>query len=286
MSRIAYVNGAYLPVADSMVNIEDRGYQFSDGVYEGITVYKGALIDLGPHIDRLWRSLGELEIETPMEKAPLGFVIREVVRQNRIKNGFVYLQITRGVASRDHPFPAFAIPALTITCKRLDNDAVRARARKGVAASSQPDIRWGRCDVKSISLLPNILAKQAARVAGAFEAMMVDGEGLVTEGSSTNIWMVSKSGELITRSTDDNILAGITRAAVKSLCADHQMKITYRAFSLEEAFEARELFFTSSTAGAMPIVTLDGKTIGGGKVGPIGLKLIDAYRVHMENQVS
>lgn len=285
MSRIAYVNGAYLPMVDAMVNIEDRGYQFSDGVYEGITVYKGALIDLAPHIDRLWRSLGELEIAAPMEKAPLGFIIREVVRRNRIKNGFVYLQVTRGVASRDHPFPAFAIPALTITCKRLDIDGVEARARKGVAASSQPDMRWDRCDVKSISLLPNILAKQAAREAGAFEAMLIDDDGLVTEGSSTNIWMVSKSGELITRSTDDNILPGITRAAVKSLCADHQITITESAFTLEEAQGAAELFLTSSTSGAMPIVTLDGKQIGDGKVGPIGLKLIESYRAHMEKQV-
>ncbi len=285
MSRIAYVNGAYLPMVDAVVNIEDRGYQFSDGVYEGITVYKGALIDLGPHIDRLWRSLGELEIAAPMDKAPLGFVIREVVRRNRIKNGFVYLQITRGVARRDHPFPDFAIPALTITCKRLDIDGVEARARKGVAASSQPDMRWDRCDVKSISLLPNILAKQAAREAGAFEAMLIDDDGLVTEGSSTNIWMVSKAGELITRSTDDNILPGITRAAVKSLCADHQIAVTERAFTLEEAQGAAELFLTSSTAGAMPIVTLDGKQIGDGKVGPIGLKLIESYRAHMEKQV-
>lgn len=285
MSRIAYVNGAYLPMVDAVVNIEDRGYQFSDGVYEGITVYKGSLVDLGPHIDRLWRSLGELEIAAPMEKAPLGFVIREVVRRNHIKNGFVYLQVTRGVASRDHPFPAFAIPALTITCKRLDIDAIEARARKGVAASSQPDMRWDRCDVKSISLLPNILAKQAARAAGAFEAMLIDDEGLVTEGSSTNIWMVSKTGELITRSTEDNILPGITRAAVKALCADHQIAITERAFTLEEAHKAAELFLTSSTAGAMPIVTLDGKAIGDGKVGPIGLKLIDVYKKHMEDQV-
>lgn len=286
MSRIAYVNGAYLPMSQSVVNIEDRGYQFSDGVYEGITVYKGALIDLEPHIDRLWRSLGELQMATPMEKAPLGFIIREVVRRNRIKNGFVYLQITRGVAPRDHPFPAFAIPALVITCKKLNIDAVEARARAGIAASSQPDMRWGRCDVKSISLLPNILAKQAARVAGAFEAMLIDDDGLVTEGSSTNIWMVSKAGELVTRSTDDNILPGITRAAVKELCASHQIIVVERAFSLEEAMDARELFLTSSTAGAMPIVTLDGKPIGDGTVGPVGLKLIDSYSAHMESQVS
>ena len=286
MSRIAYVNGAYLPMSDALVNIEDRGYQFSDGVYEGITVYKGALIDVEPHIDRLWRSLGELQIASPMERGPLKFIITEVVRRNRVKNGFVYLQITRGVARRDHPFPAMAIPALTITCKRLDIDAVEARARKGVAVSSQPDMRWDRCDVKSISLLPNILAKQAAREAGAFEAMMIDDDGLVTEGSSTNIWMVTKGGELVTRSTDDNILPGITRASVKGLCNDHQMSVTERAFTLEEALDAADLFLTSSTAGAMPIVELDGKTIADGKVGPVGLKLIDAYKAHMENQVS
>ena len=286
MSRIAYVNGAYLSMAESMVNIEDRGYQFADGVYEGITVYKGSLIDLDPHLDRLWRSLCELQMAVPMDKAPLGFVIREVVRRNRIKNGFIYLQITRGVASRDHAFPQFSTPALTITCKRLDIDAIEAKARKGVAALSQTDMRWGRCDIKSISLLPNILAKQAAREAGAFEAMLIDNGGMVTEGSSTNIWMVSKSGELVTRSTEDNILPGITRAAIKSLCADHQIKVAERAFTLKEAKEARELFLSSSTAGAMPITQLDGNPVGDGAVGPIGLKLIDAYRAHMDEQAS
>ena len=286
MSRIAYVNGAYQSMADAMVNIEDRGYQFADGVYEGILVYKGALIDLDPHIERLWRSLGELQMAAPMGKGPLGFVIREVVRRNRVQNGFVYLQITRGVAPRDHAFPEFSIPALTITCKRLNSDAIEQRARKGVAASSQPDMRWGRCDVKSISLLPNILAKQAAREVGAFEAILIDDDGLVSEGSSTNIWMVSTSGELITRSTDDNILPGITRASIKPLCAAHQISFTERAFTLEEAMDAREMFLTSSTAGAMPIVTLDGCMVGDGKVGPVSLKMIDIYRKHLDSHVT
>lgn len=285
MSRIAYVGGAYVPMRQAVVNIEDRGYQFADGVYEGITVYKGALIDLEPHIERLWRSLGALQMATPMDRGPMTFVIKEVVRRNHIKNGFIYLQITRGVAPRDHPFPALAIPELVITCKRLDMDAIEARARKGVAVSSQPDMRWDRCDVKSISLLPNILAKQAAREAGAFEAMLIDDDGLVTEGSSTNIWMVSKEGEIITRSTDDNILPGITMVAIKKLAAKLQLKVVDRAFTLEEAHGAVEMFLTSSTAGTMPIVKLDDKDIGDGKVGPIGNKLIDAYRAHMQEQV-
>jgi len=284
MSRIAYVNGAYVPMSEAYVHIDDRGYQFADGVYEGVSIRHGKLIDLEPHLDRLWRSMGELQMATPMDRGPMRLVLKEVVRRNRIKDGFLYLQITRGVAPRDHPFPAQTPwPAMVVTVKRLDFDAITNRAlTQGVAASSQPDIRWGRCDVKSTSLLPNILAKQAAREAGAFEAVMVDKDGYVTEGSSTNIWMVTNDGTLITRSTDDNILSGITRRSVMNVAYELLMKVEERAFTLEEAKGAAEMFLTSSTSCAMPIVTLDGEKIGDGTPGPVAKRLVEAYKAFMD----
>lgn len=283
MSRVAYVNGAYVPMNEAYVHIDDRGYQFADGVYEGISVRRGKLVDLEPHLDRLWRSMQELRIAPPMERGPMRFILREVVRRNRINDGFIYMQITRGVARRDHPFPVHSVPAMVVTAKRMDFDASMKRAaEQGVAASSQPDIRWGRCDVKSTSLLPNILAKQAAREAGAFEAVLVDKDGYVTEGSSTNIWMVTKDGKLVTRSTDDNILPGITRQSVKKVAESLQMSIEERKFSLEEAKDAAEMFLTSSTSCATPIVMLDGEKIGDGTPGPVAKRLIEAYQAYMD----
>lgn len=282
MSRIAYVNGAYVPLDMAFVHIEDRGYQFADGVYEGVTVAGGRMIDLEPHLDRLERSLRELQIDMPMGRGPMTLVFQETIRRNRLKNAFLYVQVTRGVAKRDHPFPAECESTLVVTARRLDLNAVRARAEKGVKAVSQPDIRWGRCDVKSIGLLPNVLAKQAAREEGGFEAVMVDKDGFVTEGSSTNIWMVDASGTLVTRSTSDNILPGITRKTVAKLAEELQLKVEERAFTLEEAKAAKEMFLTSSTSCATPIVDLDGHKIGDGTPGPAAQRLIDAYWSYMD----
>lgn len=284
MSRIAYVNGAYVPTSEAFVHIDDRGYQFADGVYEGVSIRHGKLIDLAPHLDRLWRSMGELRINAPMERGPMRLVLAEVVRRNRIRDGFLYLQVTRGVAPRDHSFPTKApAPAMVVTAKRLDFDASINRAlTTGIRASSQPDIRWGRCDVKSTSLLPNILAKQAAREAGGFEAVLFDKDGYVTEGSSTNIWMVDKNGALVTRSTDDNILPGITRATIKVIAGELQIKVEERAFTLEETKAANEMFLTSSTSCAMPIVALDGQKIGDGTPGPVAKRLVEAYKAYMD----
>lgn len=283
MSRIVYVNGAYVPTQNAYVHINDRGYQFADGVYEGITVRKGKLVDLVPHLDRLWRSLNELSIPSPMDRGPMQFVFQEVIRRNRISDGFLYVQITRGVATRDHPFPApGTAPGFVVTCRRLSLGAVYKRAHAGVTGSTQPDIRWGRCDIKSISLLPNILAKQAARQAGAFEAVLVDGNGFVTEGSSTNMWIVDKGGTLITRPTSENILPGITRARIKDLAGKLQITTEERAFTVQEALNASEMFLTSSTGCALPIVEVDGQKIGDGTPGPIALRLVDAYFDFME----
>ncbi|WP_417455815.1 D-amino-acid transaminase [Kordiimonas sp.] len=283
MSRVAYVNGAYVPHDEAVVSIDDRGYQFADAVYEGVTVRKGQMVDLEPHLDRLARSMRELAMAAPMDRAPMRFVFREVIRRNRISDGFLYIQISRGVARRDHAFPTTPIvPSLIVTCKRLSIDGVIARAAKGVKAFSESDIRWGRCDIKSTSLLPNILAKQAAKEKGGFEAVLVDSDGYVTEGSSTNMWMVRTDGTLVTRSTDDNILPGITRATLKKLAEEMQIKVETKAFTLEEAKAGAEMFLSSSTGCATPIVELDGHKIGDGTPGPVTKRLVEAYRAYME----
>ncbi|GHF17127.1 D-amino-acid transaminase [Kordiimonas sediminis] len=283
MSRIAYVNGSYVPHDEAYVHIEDRGYQFSDGVYEVAAIKNGKLIDGARHLDRLWRSMEELQIAAPMARAPMEVVLKEVVRQNRILEGIVYIQVTRGVARRDHAFPSFTRPALVMTAKRLSYDAVYKKAQSGIKVTSVPDIRWDRCDIKSISLLPNVLAKQTAREAGSVEAVMFDKDGMITEGSSTNVWMVTKDGTLVTRSTKDNILPGITRQCVMELAEENQMKVEERAFSLLEVADAAEIFITSTTSCAMPVIQFDDTVIGDGKPGPVALRLINAYMDFMNS---
>lgn len=283
MSRIAYVNGAYVPTADAFVHINDRGYQFADAVYEGVTVRHGQAIDLEPHLDRLWRSMNELEMAEPMSRAPMRLVLKELIRRNRISDGFLYIQVSRGEAVRDHAFPAEAISSLVATCRRLDLEGIRKRVNKGVAGSSQPDIRWGRCDIKSTALLPNILAKQAAREVGAFEAILVDANGHITEGSSTNVWIVDKDGKLKTRTTKDNILRGITRMRLADIAEGLQIQISEESFTVEEAQAAREMFITSATTCTTPIVELDGKKIGDGTPGPVAKRLMEAYFDFMDS---
>lgn len=277
MSRTAYVNGAYVPMDMAFVHIEDRGYQFSDGVYEVVSIRRGKCIDMEPHLDRLWRSMDELQMTAPMGRAAMKVVFAEVIRRNRVSDATLYIQVSRGVAKRDHAFPADTPSSLVVTCRRFNFDAVKARAQAGVKVLSQPDVRWGRCDIKSISLLPNVLAKQAARKDGAFEAIMVDPEGFVTEGSSTNVWMVTKDGKLVTRSTADNILPGITRSAILTIAEELQMSVEERAFTLAETEDAAEMFLTSSTSCAMPITHVDNRPIGSGKPGPTASRLVERY---------
>lgn len=283
MSRVAYVNGAYVSMDQASVHIEDRGYQFSDGVYEVVSIRRGKCIDLEPHLDRLWRSMDELQIDAPMARGPMIVVMAETVRQNRLQDAILYIQVSRGVAKRDHPFPTDTISSLIMTCRRFNFDAVKERAKTGIKVISQPDVRWGRCDIKSISLLPNVLAKQAAREQGGFEALLVDAENYVTEGSSTNVWMVTGEGKLITRSTDDNILPGITRASILSIAQDLQMPVEERAFTLDEAKGANEMFLTSSTSCAMPITHIDCQAIGNGKPGPVVARLVERYWAMMDS---
>lgn len=282
MSRIAYVSGRYLPHRRAAVHIEDRGYQFSDGVYEVIAIQGGRLMDLGPHLDRLERSLAALSIPAPMPRRPLLQVMEEVRRRNQVRNGILYLQITRGVAPREHGFPASAAPVLVITARRHPGVAP-ALAEKGVAVITIPDLRWRRCDIKSVSLLANILGKQQAREAGAFEAWQVDEAGRITEGTSTNAWIVTAGGEIRTRHLDAAILAGVTRAALKEVIAVDGLALTEEGFTVEEAKHAAEAFLTSTTSRILPVVTIDGAAIGTGTPGPVTRRLMATYdRARME----
>ena len=276
MARYAYVNGRYVDHREASVHIEDRGYQLADGVYEVVGVRDGRLIDEGPHIDRLDRSLRELRIGWPVTRAALAFIMRELMRRNRLRDGLIYMQVTRGVARRDHAFPTVPVkPALVLTTK--NSKRADADPGPGIAVKSQPDIRWERCDIKTVGLLPNVLAKQAARESGAYEAWLIDADGCVTEGASTNAWIVTQDGELVTRQTDNGILAGITRHTLKSLCSALQLKFVERPFSLAEAKKAKEAFITSATSFVMPVVKIDGETVGDGKVGLTARRLREEY---------
>lgn len=277
MSRVAYVNGVYSPHGEAMVHIEDRGFQFADGVYEVWSVMGGRLADFDGHMTRLHRSLNELDIEIPMSAAALGVVLKETVRRNRVRDGLVYLQVTRGTAPRDHAFPVDVAPSVVVTARRLDPTKGRRAAQNGSAAVTRPDIRWGRCDIKTVGLLPNVLAKQAARESGAYECLLVDEMGLITEGSSTNAWIVDEHGRLRTRDTQANILRGVTRAAVLKLIEAEGLQLEERAFSVDEAKRARELFVTAASAFVMPLVSLDGARIGDGRPGPVATRLRDLY---------
>ncbi len=276
MARYAYVNGRYVDHRAASVHIEDRGYQLADGVYEVVGVRDGKLIDETPHIDRLDRSLKELRIGWPVSRNTLGFILRELMRKNRLRDGLVYMQVTRGVSKRDHGFPTTPVkPALVMTTKASKH--IVADAGAGVAVKSMPDIRWERCDIKTVALLPNVLAKQAAREAGAYEAWLVDAKGCVTEGASTNAWIVTHDGELVTRQTDNGILAGITRHTLKSICNSLQLKLVERPFTVEEAKKAKEAFITSATSFVTPVVKIDGDKVSDGKVGATARRLREEY---------
>ncbi len=283
MSRIAYVNGRYLPHRDAAVHVEDRGYQFSDGVYEVCEVRGGRLIDERRHMERLERSLAELRIPMPMSRAALGAVFRETIMRNRVRDGLVYLQVTRGVARRDHAFPpAGTAPALVVTARSLDSARNEQIAADGIAVITVPENRWPRVDIKSVSLLPNVLAKQAAREQGAKEAWFVDADGFVTEGASSNAWIVTRDGKVVTRGTDFGILRGITRTVVLDVLAAHGLELEERPFSTDEAYQAREAFITSATQVVMPVVRIDGRPIGNSAPGLIASALRRDFHHHAE----
>jgi D-alanine transaminase len=283
MSRIAYVNGRYVPHKDARVHIDDRGYQFGDGIYEVCAVRGGAMVDSVPHLDRLERSLREMAMAMPMSRAALESVMRETIRRNLVREGIVYLQLTRGVAPRDHAFPKNPKTQVVVTARNAKPHAA-AMLEDGVKAVVQPDIRWGRCDIKTISLLPNCMAKQAARVAGAYEAILVDEAGVVTEGSSSNAWIVTPDGTLVTRPPSNEILNGITRLEILKIARALGLAFEERAFTIEEMRRAREAFVSSASSYAMPITQLDDAPIANGKPGTLSLKLREAYVAHMDAQ--
>jgi D-alanine transaminase len=284
LSRIAYVNGRFVPKAEAVVHIEDRGYQFADGVYEVVAVAGGRVTDWDGHLRRLERSLAELRIAAPVGDRALAIVCREVIRRNRLTAGMLYMQITRGVARRDHPFPTGVSPSLVVTARSLDFAAVARRAEAGVGVVTMPDIRWGRCDIKSIALLPNVLAKQAARDQGVYEAWLVDANGHVTEGASTNAWIVDAEGRLVTRPASQAILNGITRQTLIALARRLNYEVLERPFTVAEAQAAREAFITSTTGFLLPVTEIDGKPVANGAPGSISETLLDAYRAHIAEQ--
>jgi D-alanine transaminase len=278
MSRLAYVNGRFLRQADAGVSIEDRGYQLGDGIYEVWAVMAGRLADAEGHFARLERSLGELSIPMPMSRAALTIALRETVRRNKVRHGIVYLQVTRGVARRDHAFPTHAVqPTVVITARSTDASAAEAKASKGVAVISTPENRWGRCDIKTVDLLPNVLAKQAAKAQGAFEAWFVDPEGFVTEGASSNAWIVDKEGVLRTRDTGANILRGVTRLSLIDVAREAGYRVEERPFTLQEAKEAREAFVTGAGSLVMPVVRIDDQVVANGHPGEVATTLRAAY---------
>lgn len=283
MSRIAYVNGRYRPRADATVSVEDRGYQFADGVYEVCEVRGGRLVDERRHMARLDRSLSELRIARPMSPSALSVVMRETVRRNRVRDGIVYLQITRGVARRDFPFPsADTKPSIVVTAHSNDLARLEQIAAEGIAVVTVPDIRWQRVDIKSVALLPNVLAKQTARDRGAREAWLVDAQGKITEGASSNAWIVSRDGKLITHPLDRGILPGITRSVVIDVLKAQGLAFEERTFSVEEACSAREAFITSASQIVLPVVSIDGKPVGNGAPGLITSTLRRDYHRHAE----
>ncbi len=269
MPRVAFVNGRYLPFAQAAVHVEDRGFQFADSVYEVCEIRDGRLVDERLHMERLKRSLGEISISLPMPVSALGIVLRETIRQNRVRDGLVYLQVTRGVAKRDFAYPPSRTrPSLIVTARLKDRQQAEALAEVGISVITVEDNRWDRVDIKTTGLLPNVLARQKARERGAGEAWFIDTEGYVTEGSSSNAWIVS-GNSLITRPAEHGILRGITRTVVFDVARKLNLKIEERSFTVDEALAAEEAFITAATQIVMPVVKIDGKNIGSGKPGPI-----------------
>ena len=280
MSRYAYVNGQYRDHQDGMIHIEDRGYQFADGVYEVVMIYQDRLVDEEGHLDRLEGSLQEVKIRMPLSRAALKLIMRELIRRNDVKNGIIYLQINRGVAPRDHKFPVSSKPSVVMTTKRLQFST--KNEENGVKIISLPDLRWKRCDIKSISLLPNVLAKQQAAENNAFEAWLIDSQDMVTEGTSSNAWIVTHQNKVITRKASKSILNGITRQTLLRIMHDHQVELEERSFSLQEALEAKEAFLTSSSAFVMPVCQINNTLIGGGNPGPFTLDILREYKKFLQ----
>jgi D-alanine transaminase len=264
------------------VNIEDRGYQFADGIYEVVHMHDGRFIDEDRHLDRLDRSLREIRLPQPMSRAALRHVLLEVAHRNRVREGLLYMQITRGVARRDHAFPSKPIPpSVVVTIRRVPPYPADV-AKWTATAITYPDQRWARCDIKSTGLLPNVLARQAAKEQGALEAILIDSDGMVTEGAATSFWIVDQDGVLRTRKLDHAILPGCTRDALLSLMHDEGIAFEESRFSEADMRAAREAFISSATSFVKPIVRIDGKPIADGDVGPVTRRLFDIFARHVK----
>ncbi len=280
MGRIAYVDGRYVPLSAPAISIEDRGYQFADGIYEVIKVLRGRPRDLERHLDRLERSLAALQIAPPISRGAICVVLDEVLRRNRLPEALLYLQITRGRAPRNHLFPRRGQPTLVVTVRRPVWPS-RAEREQGVGVITAPDLRWGRCDIKSISLLANVLARQEAAQQGCREAWLVDDAGTVTEGSASNAYIVDAAGALITHPLGPRILGGITRSVVLELAQSHGMEVAERPFTLEEARTAQEAALSSTSSWLLPVVAIDGAPVGAGQPGPVVGELMRLYATHL-----
>lgn len=278
MPRVAYVNGRYQRHSDAAVHVEDRGFQFADGVYEVCEVRHGFIVDLTRHLNRLERSLGELAMDMPMSRAALTQVIREVLRRNHVKNGLYYLQVTRGAAKRDHVFPAPGTPmTVVVTAKSTDPSVIAKKNANGISAITVPDNRWDRVDIKSVGLLPNCMARQQAKEAGAQEAIYVDKDGTVKEGAATNVWIVDESGTLVTRPAEHGILRGITRTTLMDIAAKLGLPVREGYFTVDEMLKAREVFITAATSICFPVVSIDDQTIANGHPGSVSQKIREAF---------
>lgn len=278
MSEFAYVNGRYVRRADAMVHVEDRGNEFADAVYEACEIHEGAIVDLRRHLDRLERSLAALAIAAPMSRAAMTAVLREVARRNRVRYGHIYFQVSRGAARRGHAFPIGIRPTFFVTVTKDDPVAEAAVYETGVSVITVPDLRWERVDIKTVGLLANVLAKQAARERGASEAFLVDRDGYVTEGSSSNAWMVTPEGVLVTRPAEHGILRGITRTVLLEVAAACGVVVEERPFTVAEAKAAREVFYTSAGAILAPVVRIDEDVVANGAPGILTGQLRKRYR--------
>ncbi len=276
MGELAFVNGRFMPLDEAVVPIEDRGFQFADGVYEVVATYGGKPFALKPHFERLERSLAALSLALDIRTYGLEALLREGLERAGFDETLVYIQVTRGVAPRHHEFPAAPVdPTVVMTFKQLYR-IPQAHYERGVAVISAPDQRWRRCDIKTIALLPNILAKQQARAAGAFETLLVDGEGRVTEGSSTSAFCVV-DGAVHTAPEGPQILPSITRGQLLELAGELGLPVVEDFRTLDEFKAADEVFLAGTTTEAMPVVRIDDAVIGTGAPAPITLKLREAF---------
>ncbi|MBZ6377488.1 hypothetical protein B5C34_04675 [Pacificimonas flava] len=272
MPRLAYVNGRIVPLAQASVSIEDRAYLFADGIYEVASIFGGALFDWPLHLERMARSLNELQIRAPMSDAALRIAAERLIRKSGVSTGMLYLQITRGAARRDHAFPdARTPPGLSMIARPFDFSRRVPEQQVGMTAITAADQRWSRRDIKSVALLPNVIAKQAGKEAGAYETIMIDPDGTVTEGSSTTVWVVDRDGTIVTRPLSHAVLPGLKRRRLIGLLEDAGETVAERSYDVAALKDAAEVFVTSTSSPVMPIVSIGGEAVGDGTPGPASL---------------